>query len=221
MKELRSTVCIVGVDESDEIGTLPHKSQLTLHLEAIDNAVVKVKPGGLFAVYTYVASTMISVTHVSERFVPVVLAMFGIGMTIGNLVAAWAADRAQNRTGIIVLLWSAASLALFPLMAENIWSLTLVIFLIGCGGGLGSVLQTRLMDVAGDAQTLAAAAHHSAFNIANALGPWLGGLAISAGYGLTSTGWIGAGLALGGLAIFLLALNLRQRSLRLVAIACE
>jgi acetyl-CoA acetyltransferase len=39
MKELRSTVCIVGVDESDEIGTLPHKSQLTLHLEAIDNAV--------------------------------------------------------------------------------------------------------------------------------------------------------------------------------------
>ena len=96
-----------------------------------------------------------------------------------------------------------------------------MIFLIGCGGGLGSVLQTRLMDVAGDAQTLAAAAHHSAFNIANALGPWLGGLAISAGYGLTSTGWIGAGLALGGLAIFLLALNLRQRSLRLVAIACE
>ena len=39
MKELRSQVCIVGVDESDEIGTLPHKSQLTLHLESIDNAV--------------------------------------------------------------------------------------------------------------------------------------------------------------------------------------
>lgn len=177
--------------------------------------------GGLFAVYTYLASTMISVTHVSERFVPIVLAVFGIGMTIGNLGAAWAADRAQGRTGVIVLLWSAASLALFPLMAGNIWSLTLVIFMIGCGGGLGSVLQTRLMDVADDAQTLAAAAHHSAFNIANALGPWLGGLAISAGYGLTSTGWIGAGLSLGGLAIFLLALDLRRRSLSLVAVACE
>lgn len=177
--------------------------------------------GGLFAVYTYVASTMISVTHVSERLVPVVLAIFGIGMTIGNLAAAWAADRAQGRTAVIVLLWSAASLALFPLMAGNIWSLSLVIFLIGCGGGLGSVLQTRLMDVAGDAQTLAAAAHHSAFNVANALGPWLGGLAISAGYGLTSTGWIGAALALGGLAIFLLALSLRQKSLRLAAVACE
>ena len=36
---LRNTACIVGVDESDELGTLPHKSQLTLHLEAITNAV--------------------------------------------------------------------------------------------------------------------------------------------------------------------------------------
>ncbi|WP_313801955.1 MFS transporter [Sphingobium sp.] len=177
--------------------------------------------GGLFAVYTYVASTMISVTHVSERLVPVILAIFGVGMTIGNLVAAWAADRAQSRTGIIVLLWSAASLALFPMMAGNIWSLSLVIFLIGCGGGLGSVLQTRLMDVAGDAQTLAAAAHHSAFNVANALGPWLGGVAISAGYGLTSTGWIGAALALAGLAIFLFALNQHQRSMRLAVVPCE
>ncbi|WP_327754665.1 MFS transporter [Sphingobium sp. SJ10-10] len=177
--------------------------------------------GGMFAVYTYVASTMISVTHVSERLVPVVLAIFGIGLTIGNLVAAWAADRAQSRTAVIVLLWSAASLALFPLMAGNIWSLSLVIFLIGCGGGLGSVLQTRLMDVAGDAQTLAAAAHHAAFNLANALGPWLGGMAIAAGYGFTSTGWIGAALALAGLAIFLFALNQRQRSMRLAPIACE
>lgn len=177
--------------------------------------------GGLFAVYTYVASTMISVTHVSEQLVPVVLAIFGIGLTIGNLVAAWAADRAQSRTAVIVLLWSAASLALFPLMAGNIWGLSLVIFLIGCGGGLGSVLQTRLMDVAGDAQTLAAAAHHAAFNLANALGPWLGGMAIAAGYGFTSTGWIGAALALAGLAIFLFALNQRQRSMRLAPIPCE
>jgi len=83
--------------------------------------------------------------------------------------------------------------------------------MIGFSGGLGTVLQTRLMDVAGDAQALAAAAHHSAFNTANALGPWLGGIAISAGYGLTSTGWIGAALALGGLAIFMLTISLHKR----------
>jgi acetyl-CoA acetyltransferase len=39
MKELSNSVCIVGVDESDEIGVLPQKSQLTLHLEAMTNAV--------------------------------------------------------------------------------------------------------------------------------------------------------------------------------------
>ena len=39
MKELSNAACIVGVDESDEIGTLPGKSQLTLHVEAIHNAV--------------------------------------------------------------------------------------------------------------------------------------------------------------------------------------
>ncbi len=61
------------------------------------------------------------------------------------------------------------------------------------------------MDVSGDAQSLAAALNHSAFNIANAIGPWLGGMAITAGFGLTSTGYVGSGLALAGLAIWAVA----------------
>ncbi|MBB4859944.1 DHA1 family inner membrane transport protein [Novosphingobium chloroacetimidivorans] len=168
--------------------------------------------GGFFAVYTYIASTLISVTRVSEIWVPVVLAVFGVGMTIGNLGAGWAAGFGLNRTAIAIMVWTAAALAFFTTSTGNLWTMTLAVFLIGLGGGLGSVLQTRLMDVAGDAQALAAAAHHSAFNIANALGPWLGGLAISAGYGFPSTGWIGVALSLGGLAIFLFALALERRS---------
>ncbi|GAB7552150.1 MFS transporter [Novosphingobium sp. 11B] len=167
--------------------------------------------GGLFCVYTYVASTMIEVTHVSEKLVPAVLAIFGVGMTVGNLFWAWVADRAQTKAAICALLFSAVSLALFSLMAGNIWTLCIVVLLIGFSGGLGTILQTRLMDVAGDAQALAAAAHHSAFNTANAIGPWLGGMAISAGLGLTSTGWIGACLALGGLAVFLVTISLHKR----------
>lgn len=196
--------------------TALRKSQVWLTL-----ATGAVGFGGMFAVYTYVASTMIDVTHVSESYVPLILIIFGVGMTLGNLAAAWAADRAQSRTVIGVLLWSAASLALFPLMAGNIWTLSLNIFLIGIGGGLGTPLQARLMDVAGEAQTLAAALHHSAFNMANALGPWLGGLSIAAGYGLVSTGWIGSALALGGLAIFLVAIRLERRQAALVPAAAE
>lgn len=84
--------------------------------------------------------------------------------------------------------------------------MTIVVFLIGCGCALGVPLQTRLMDVADDAQTLAASLNHSAFNTANAIGPWLGGLAIAHGYGWSSTGWVGTALALGGLVFWAISL---------------
>ena len=175
--------------------------------------------GGMFCVYTYLASTMREVTHAAAAL-PVVLAVFGAGMTAGTLVCGWAADRAQIPAIGGVLLWSAAALALYPLATGHLWTLIPVVFLIGCGGGLGAVLQTRLMDVAGDAQTLAAALNHSAFNFANALGPWLGGLAIAAGYGWASTGYVGAALALGGFAIWVVA-ALDVRSQRRAVAAAE
>lgn len=171
--------------------------------------------GGMFCVYTYLASTMIEVTGTSETLVPVVLAIYGVGMTAGNLFWAWLADRDQDRASIVAFLWVGIALALFPLVVHNVWLLGLDVLLIGFGGGLGTILQTRLMDVAGDAQALAAAAHHSAFNTANALGPWLGGLAIAAGWGLPSTGWIGAALSAGGLGMYLVTLALYRREQRM------
>jgi MFS transporter, DHA1 family, inner membrane transport protein len=158
--------------------------------------------GGLFAVYTYLASTLMDVTGVAATTVPVALAAFGIGMTAGNLIAPHFADRALMPTAGVLLVWSAVSLALYPLAAGQLWSILLDVMAVGFGGALGTVLQSRLMDVAGDAQALAAALNHSAFNTANALGPWLGGLAIAAGYGWTSTGWVGCALALAGLGIW-------------------
>lgn len=161
--------------------------------------------GGLFAVYTYLASTLLAVTGVSAATVPFALAAFGIGMTAGNLIAPRFADRALMPTAGALLVWSAVALALYPLAASHLWSIMLDVMAVGVGGALGTVLQTRLMDVAGEAQALAAALNHSAFNFANALGPWLGGLAIGAGMGWTSTGWVGCGLALGGLGIWAVA----------------
>jgi DHA1 family inner membrane transport protein len=162
--------------------------------------------GGLFAVYSYVASTLLNVTHVSPAVVPIVLAVFGVGMTLGNLAAAWAADRALIPTVAALLVGTAVSLLFYSAVATNVWLLSIAIFFIGCGGALGSVLQIRLMDVAGDAQMLAAALHHSAFNLANAIGPLVAGMAIAAGFGWASTGWVGSLLALGGLAMLGIAL---------------
>ena len=166
--------------------------------------------GGVFSVYTYLASTLDAVTGTPPSVTPFVLAAFGIGMTAGNLLVPRFADRALMPTAGVLLLWSAICLALYPLAAQHLWSITLDVFLLGCGTALATVLQTRLMDVAGEAQRLAAALNHSAFNFANALGPWLGGMAIAAGYGWVSTGWVGCGLALGGLAIWAVSL-LRDR----------
>ncbi|MDP3318953.1 MAG: MFS transporter, partial [Bosea sp. (in: a-proteobacteria)] len=155
------------------------------------------------------------VTRVSPTLVPLVLAIFGLGLTAGTLAGAWAADRALMPSIGGMLLWTAAALALFPFAAGNLVAVCAVVFLIGTSGGLGAMLQTRLMDVAGEAQTLAAALNHSAFNMANALGPWLGGLAIAAGYGWTSTGWVGTFLALAGFLIWAVAmLDERARTAR-------
>jgi DHA1 family inner membrane transport protein len=166
--------------------------------------------GGLFAVYTYLDSTLIDVTHVAARMVPLVLAAFGLGMTAGNLWVPRFADRALMATAGVMLVWSAVVLALYPLAARDVWTVTLDVFAIGIGGALATVLQTRLMDVAGDAQSLAAALNHSAFNVANAIGPLLGGMAITAGFGLTSTGYVGSALALAGLGVWAVSLALAR-----------
>jgi DHA1 family inner membrane transport protein len=162
--------------------------------------------GGLFSVYTYLGSTLADVTRISAGAAPLFFSMFGVGLTAGNLFIPRFADRALMPTAGALLVWSAVVLALYPLAAHGYVTMLLDVFAIGLGGALATVLQTRLMDVSGDAQGLAAALNHSAFNVANALGPWLGGMAIAAGFGLTSTGYVGCGLALAGLVVWAIAL---------------
>jgi DHA1 family inner membrane transport protein len=181
-------------------------------LEALTNrdvlltlAIGAVGFGGLFAVYTYLANTLLSVTHVPASLLPLVFGIFGAGMMTGLIVVpGFAHGRLMAMAGWL-LLWSAAVLALYSFATASLWTIVPAVFAIGLGGALGPILQTRLMDVAGKAQTLAAALNHSAFNAANALGPFLGGIAIAHGLGLSSTGLVGSGLALGGLAIWAVA----------------
>ena len=167
--------------------------------------------GGMFAIYTYLVPTLTAVTRAPTIAVPFVLALFGVGMTLGNLLVPRLASRTPMSAAGALLLWAVVTAAIYPLAAQRLWSMAAIIVAIGLGGALGTLLQTRLMDVAGRAQVLAAALNHSAFNTANALGPWLGGLVISAGWGWISTGWVAAGLALGGLAIWALALAIDRR----------
>ncbi|CAN7233527.1 MFS transporter [Pseudoxanthomonas sp. LjRoot168] len=176
---------------------------------------------GMFSVFSYLAPTMLDVTQVSPAWIPLGLAGFGVGGVVGNFVGGWLSDRFRLRGAWMVLAWATVALLLFPLLANTLPTILLATVMIGLMGALGPLLQSHLMDVAGDAQTLAAASHHAAFNTANALGPWLGGMAITAGYGWTSTGYVGAAMAVAGLLLYLWA----QRTLRgratTPAVACE
>ncbi|MCQ4297642.1 MFS transporter [Pseudomonas stutzeri] len=165
-------------------------------------AISSIGFAGMFCVFSYMAPTLLEVTGVSAGWIPFALAAFGLGGIVGNLVGGWLFDKLRFKAVAWLLLWSALVLLVFPLAAHSVWTIFPAVFAVGTMVSLSPALQTHLMDVAADAQTLAAASNHAAFNVANALGPWLGGLAITAGFGWTSTGYIGAATAVGGLLVF-------------------
>ena len=169
--------------------------------------------GGMFAVYSYIAPTITQVGGLSEGAVPVFLLAFGLGMVAGTWLAGELADWSVFRSLLGSALGLAVVLLAFSWLAPYGWWLLPVGFLITV---LGSVLvvnlQLRLMDVAGDAQTIGAASNHASLNIANAAGAWLGGLVIAAGYGYRATGVVGAGLALAGFVVLAASAALHRRS---------
>lgn len=174
--------------------------------------------GGVFAVYSYITPMLTQVSGMTEARVPLVLSVIGVGMVAGSLFGGWLADRGVMRAIWITLALNVATLAAVPFTAPSGIALTINMFFVGFAAlALGPPLQTRLMDIAADAQALAAALNHSAFNTANALGAWLGGVAIAAGLGWTSTGPIGALLAICGLVIWLIASRTSQHRSSAVA----
>ncbi len=158
--------------------------------------------GGFFAVYSYITPTLTRVSGFEVGAVPLALALFGVGMTVGTEIGGRLADWSVVRTIFLGMGTTGLVLLLFTLTAHNAWTAAVTVLLIGGSGSLClPALQTRLMDVAGDAQVLAAAGNHSALNMANALGAFLGGAVISAGYGYTAPAVVGAVLAVGGMAV--------------------
>ncbi|WP_435165652.1 MFS transporter [Falsirhodobacter sp. 1013] len=168
--------------------------------------------GGFFAVYSYVASTVINVTQAGEAAVPFVLAAMGGGMVVGTLVVGWVADRRPTLAPFAIMTIAGLLMLCYGPATASLVTLIPLVFLIGMSGALSIPLQSRLMDVAGEAQTLAAALNHSAFNIANAIGPAVAAAAISAGYGFQASGYVGALLSVAGIVCFAVTVADARRS---------
>ncbi|MFD8602879.1 MFS transporter [Streptomyces sp. TSRI0445] len=157
---------------------------------------------GVFAVYSYLSAMTTKAMGFGESSVTLVLALFGIGMTLGALAAGPLTDRALRPTLYGSLGALAVVLVAFPFTVHVQWAALTMVVLLGAVGFMTTTpLQMLVMNKAKDAPTLASASNHSAFNLANAGGAWLGGVAIAAGWGWTSPAFVGAVLAVAGLAI--------------------
>ncbi|CDG34201.1 MULTISPECIES: MFS transporter [Acetobacteraceae] len=167
--------------------------------------------GGMFAVYTFLTSGLGQVTHLSPWMVTLYQVIWGCGMVAGNAFGGAMIDRNLNRTTIFSLIASVVFMLAFWLLLPSSTAMLVVCFFLPAATIiLSPAMQARLMDVAGDAQTLAASLNHSAFNIANALGASLGAMLVEHGLGISAVGWGGAILSASGLLIYLVTLQVAR-----------
>jgi DHA1 family inner membrane transport protein len=171
--------------------------------------------GGMFALYSYIAPLVTDVAELSRGTLPLVLFVYGIGGVVGTALAGRLGDWALFPSVAGALVTLMVVLAGTALVAPWAPGLVVGVFLVSVSGStLAILLQLRLMETAGEAQMLGAALNHSALNLANALGAWLGGLVIAAGLGFRAPSVVGVGLAALGLLPLTISAVLRRRTTR-------
>jgi DHA1 family inner membrane transport protein len=169
--------------------------------------------GGMFALYSYIAPVVTDVAALSRGMVPVILLVYGAGGVVGTVLGGRLADLSLFRSLVGSLVVLGALLVGVAVTSPYPLALAVGVFLVSVAAStLAICLQMRLMETAGDAQMLGAALNHSALNLANALGAWLGGLVIAAGLGYRAPSVVGAGLAALGLLPLAVSGLLRRRA---------
>lgn len=168
--------------------------------------------GAFFSVYSYVSTLMTEVSGGAEWTVPVGLVAIGLGMVVGNILGGRLADISVKRTLIAGLVLTAVTSAIVAAMSP--WTIALVgaLFVFGALSQTAvPAIQLRLLDVAGDHQSIAAALNHSALNIGNSVGAALGGVVLGAGLGYVAPAWLGVVLAAAGVVIASVSFALERR----------
>ncbi len=165
----------------------------------------------LFCVFTYIAPILEQVTHLSPSAVTRVLVVFGVGITLGNLVGGRLADWKQMPVligGFVLLI---AIFLAMPLLEPTVISAVTMVFVWGCiHFAAGAPLQARIVDQAKGAPNLASTLNQGAFNLGNALGASLGGIMLTEGIGYRYLSWGSAAVASVALLVALIALRVER-----------
>ncbi len=212
-------ILIVIPASAAEAGHREEGPQLKQELRAFRNpqiwlalAIATIGGGAMFCTFSYIAPMMTHLAGYSQSAITPLLVLFGVGMTAGNLVGARLADRSMMRTIYIALAAETAVAAIFFVAARNeVTAAVIIVAFPACALTLLPALQNKIVALAGGAPNIAAASIHAAFNIANSLGAWLGGVTIAAGLGYAAPNLAAAGLALAGLGVAFMAGHLDQR----------
>ena len=176
----------------------------------------------MFCVFTYIAPILEIITHVTPHVVTWVLVVFGVAITLGNLLGGKLAD--WHQMGLILggLLLLIAIFLLMPLTQTHFIPAVVMIFIWGMVHfGVCSPLQGRIVEQAKGAPNLASTLNQGAFNLGNALGAALGGLVLTAGFGYQRLPIASALVTCGALVVALLARRLDHRDQALEASAVE
>ncbi|WP_280833618.1 Cmx/CmrA family chloramphenicol efflux MFS transporter [Mycolicibacterium frederiksbergense] len=166
-------------------------------------AMTAVGTAALLGTFTYLGAMLITTSGLGSEWVPAVLFSYGAGALAGMAVGGYAADRWPR--GVLLVGFTALCVVLIALALTSHHALTvsaLTVLLGLTGFGTNPALNSRVFALGVSAPTLTAAGTTSAFNVGIAVGPWLAGMALTAGFDYPVVPWIGAGLAIGALALF-------------------
>jgi DHA1 family inner membrane transport protein len=185
-------------------------------------AVASIGFGGFFAIDSYIAPVTTHVTGLPTATVPWVLVAVGAGMTTGNALGGWFADRDLRRATLTGFPIFIGAMILFALIAHTDIGLFAGAYLVGAASlFLGPTMQARLIEVAPGAQLMGAAVNQSAMNVANSLGALLGGIVIAHGLGYLAPSWVGVLLGAVGFALAGVSFALDDATRRRAARATE
>lgn len=203
---------------------VPHQPAEKIHLKHEFHAVIRpqvqlvlamstLSSVSLFCVFTYIAPIMEQVTHLSPAAVTRVLVVFGVGITLGNLVGGRLADWKQMPVLICGIMLLILIFLAMPLVETKIVPAVLMVFVWGCiHFAAGAPLQARIVDQAKGAPNLASTLNQGAFNLGNALGASLGGIMLTEGIGYRFLSLGSAAVAGVALLVALVALRVERGS---------
>jgi MFS transporter, DHA1 family, inner membrane transport protein len=165
----------------------------------------------LFCVFTYIAPILEQITHLSPISVSKVLVVFGVGITVGNLVGGRLADWKQMGVLIVGIMSLIVILLAMPFLVLSLTPAVIMIFVWGAVAfATGSPLQARIVEQAKGAPNLASTLNQGAFNLGNALGASLGGIMLTQGVSYRYLPWGSAAVAAVALMVALIALRVEQ-----------